>query len=105
MVAISEAAAAFLSVRLTEAEAPNDVAIRLFLVTREDSGNGRTQSIPVEGEVKLLRMRLDKVRPNDATFDREGRTLLVFNKRMSELLADRTLDVEDTDEGPKLALH
>ena len=51
-----------------------------------------------------MKLRLDKVRPDDATFDHAGRTVLMFNEQISELLADKRLDVEDTDEGPKLTL-
>ncbi len=104
MVALSEAAAAFLSERLAEAEAPDDVVVRLFLKREEKPVNGRKQPSPVKGEEQRVTVQMDRVRPDDATFDHGGRTVLVVNEQISELLADKTLDVEDTDEGPKLAL-
>ncbi len=104
MFALSEAAAAFLSERLAEAEASDDVVVRLFREIEEKPVNGRKQPSQVKGEEQRLALKLDKVRPDDATFDHGGRTVLVVNEQISELLADKTLDVEDTDEGQKLAL-
>ncbi len=102
MFALSEAAAAFLSEELAEAEAPDDAVVRLLI--EEKPVDGRKQPSPVEGEEQRLTLQVDKVRPGDATFDHGGRTVLVVNEQISELLADKTLDVKDTDEGPKLAL-
>ncbi len=48
--------------------------------------------------------RVDSARPSDATFKHEARTVLLFDEQVSELLADRTLDLEDTDEWPRLTL-
>ena len=104
MFALSEAAAAFLSEKLAEAETPDDVVLRLFFEIEEKPVNGRKQPSPVEGEEQRVTLQVDKVRPDDATFDHGGKTVLVVNEQISELLADKTLDVEDTDEGPKLAL-
>jgi hypothetical protein len=47
---------------------------------------------------------LDNARPGDETFDYEGRTVLMLDAQVSQVLDDSTLDVEATDEGPKLIL-
>ncbi|MFQ6048630.1 MAG: hypothetical protein ACE5K7_04630 [Phycisphaerae bacterium] len=86
MLAVTEAAGAHMAQMLSEAEAPADVAIRFIL-----AGRGLT-------------LRLDSPRPGDATFDHEGRTVLVLDEEVSKLLADNTLDVQDAGEGPRLTL-
>ncbi|MFQ5895681.1 MAG: hypothetical protein ACE5JJ_07690 [Nitrospinota bacterium] len=86
MLTLTEAAGARLAYLLDEAEAPEDVAVRIVL------------------EGRNLALKLDGARPDDATFAHEGRTVLLLDQKVSQLLADDTLDVEDTDDGPKLAL-
>ena len=86
MLSVTESASAHLAQMLTDVEAPDDVAIRFVL-----EGRGLT-------------MGLDKERPEDATIDHMGKTVLLLDNNISELLADKTLDVEESDEGPQLAL-
>jgi Fe-S cluster assembly iron-binding protein IscA len=50
-------------------------------------------------------MRLDQPGPEDETFDHEGRTVLIVDTRVAEYLEDRTLDVRDTEAGPRLKLR
>jgi hypothetical protein len=49
-------------------------------------------------------MQMDNERPGDETFAHEGRTVLLLDSEVSDALAERTLDVEDAAEGPRLAL-
>lgn len=89
MLTLTEAAGAFLAQKVDEAKAagaPEGVAARIVV-----EGPGRT-------------LRFDHARPGDATFAHEGRTVLLLDQEASQSLAGRTLDVEDTDEGPRLRM-
>ena len=86
MLTLTDAAALHLTELLTTAEAPEDVAVRFVR-----SGQG-------------LAMQMDNERPGDDTFAHEGRTVLLLETEVSEALTDRTLDVEDSVEGLRLAL-
>ena len=44
------------------------------------------------------------VLPGDTTFEHEGRLVVVLDKTMCQMLEDKTLDVEDTKDGPILRL-
>ena len=44
------------------------------------------------------------VLPGDTIYEHNGRTVLVLDQTMNQMLADKTLDVEDTQQGPKLRL-
>lgn len=87
MLTVTTAAAAHLAQMLGAAEAPDDVAVRFV----------------VEGS--SLALTLDRPGPGDATFDHSGRMVLLLDEDVSELLADNTLDVEQTDAGSKLELR
>jgi hypothetical protein len=47
---------------------------------------------------------MDNARPGDEKLDYAGRLVLILDAQVSQALADSTLDVETTDEGPKLIL-
>jgi len=87
MLTITEAAGSHLADMLTEAEAPDDVAVRFII-----QGRG-------------LAMELDNASPDDSTFNHEGRTILVLDEQLSDLLSDKTLDIKDSEEGPHLTLE
>ncbi|MFQ5694152.1 MAG: hypothetical protein ACE5IM_14085 [Nitrospinota bacterium] len=87
MLTMTESAGAHLSQMLTAVEAPENTAVRII----------------VEGEG--LGLTLDNERSGDSTFEHEGKTVLLLDDPMSNLLTDKTLDVEDKGEGPKLALR
>jgi len=55
-------------------------------------------------EGNTLTPQVDNAHPGDETFDYEGRTVLMLDAQVSQVLDDSTLDVEATDEGPKLIL-
>lgn len=86
MLTVTEPAVAHLADMLVEAEAPDDVAIRFVI---QEQG---------------LALGLDNERPGDATYAHGERTVLLLDEQVTQLLADKTLDVEDTAEGPRLAL-
>ncbi len=87
MLNASDAACAFISEMLTSSEAPDDDAVRL--VIEEDQ----------------LSMKLDEEKPGDETFLHEGKTILLVDAEMSQVLDGKMLDVEDTEEGPKLTVE
>jgi hypothetical protein len=86
MFIMTETAGEYLIAVLDNANASEETAIRFVL-----EGNALTP-------------KLDNTRPGDATFDYEGRRVLVLDAQVSQALAESTLDVEPTDEGPKLVL-
>jgi hypothetical protein len=83
MLTVTEAASARLAEILGQEGLPEDTAIRLV-----DEGQG-------------IGMQPDSKRPGDATFQHEGRTVLLLGAQISELLSDDTLDVE----GARLTLR
>jgi hypothetical protein len=73
----------------------------LSQVLEQAPGNAVVRFIPQENG---LAMHLDNVREGDLTFEHEDKTVLALEPRVAEALADRTLDVQPTEEGPQLAL-
>jgi len=86
MFIVTEAAGGYLTAVLDKTNISEGPAIRLVL------------------EGNTLTPQLDNARPGDETFDYEGRTVLMLDAQVSQVLDDSTLDVEATDEGPKLIL-
>ena len=89
MLTVTDAAGACLASRLVEKGAGHDAALRFC---RRRKRHGWT-------------LRLDKPCPSDATFSHEGRIVLVLDEPSSRLLDDRTLDIKQTDKGPRLRLR
>lgn len=87
MLTITESAGAHLAQLLAENNASEDTAIRFLLIGEK------------------LTPKLDNVRPGDATFEHEGRTVLLLDEPLSERLADNTLDLKEGHEGLRLSLH
>ncbi|HEX7009559.1 MAG TPA: hypothetical protein VF184_06225 [Phycisphaeraceae bacterium] len=87
MLTLTETARAHLARLLNEAGAPEDAAARF-----------------VAGPQGLT-LYLDNLRPGDETFEYEGRTVLVLDEQVADILSERTLDVEETEEGPTLTLQ
>ncbi|MGH8064933.1 MAG: hypothetical protein ACRERE_06755 [Candidatus Entotheonellia bacterium] len=84
---MTETAGEYLTAVLDDANAAEETAIRLVL-------DGNT-----------LTPKLDNARPGDATFDHEGRMVLVLDAQVTQVLAESMLDVRaTTEEGPKLFL-
>ena len=86
MFSITDAAGAHLAESLERADAPEDVFARL---EQEEGG---------------LVLRRAQALPGDSTFAYEGKTVFVLSDELCQQLGDSTLDVEDTDEGPRLRL-
>jgi len=86
MFTVTDEALAHLSELLTKAEASEDVAVRFL---REGRG---------------LVLQLDKTGEGDTIFEHEGKTVLVFDEEVSEVLTDSTLGVEESEAGARLAL-
>jgi hypothetical protein len=86
MFTMTETAGEYLATVLDDANAAEETAIRL-----EIDGN-------------TLTPKLDNARPGDATFDHEGRMVLVLDARVTQVLAESMLDVRATEEGEQLVL-
>ena len=86
MLTRTEAAGAHLAKMLIEAEAADDVATRIARVA-----GGWT-------------LQMDSTLPSDIAFELGGRIVLIVDERVSEMLSDKTVDLEDSEEGPKLAV-
>lgn len=54
---------------------------------------------------RRMRMRRDHVRPNDTVFTHDGRAVLVLDGPVADALSSRTLDVRQTETGPRLRLR
>lgn len=85
MLTITPAARELLSRLLEEKNTPEDEAAR-FVFNRDN-----------------LTVEIDKLRAGDVTFDYKGRVIVLLDEEAAEILADNTLDVKDTEDGPKLA--
>jgi Fe-S cluster assembly iron-binding protein IscA len=83
MLTVTEAASARLAEILKQKNVRGEVAVRFI----HEGGKIRLQS--------------DNEHPGDTTFQHEGRTVLLLDAQLSELLADETLDIE----GPRLTLR
>ena len=86
MFTMTETAGEYLTTVLDDANAEEETAIRLVL-------DGNT-----------LTPKLDNARPGDATFDHEGRMVLMLDAQLTQVLAESMLDVRATEEGPVLVL-
>ena len=86
MLTVTEATGGYLSKVLEEAKASPETAVRLAV-----EGNGLTAA-------------LDTERPGDTTFDHNGRTVLLLDEQASQVLSERTLDVQTTTDGPRLGI-
>lgn len=87
MLSVTEAAGAHLAEILDRQDCPDNHALRL-----------------VHQEGKLT-FALDEPRPGDESVEHDGRTVLVVDEPISELLQNQTMDVESTDDGDRLAIR
>ncbi len=68
-------------------------------------GESANQSvIRIVRRKRRLKLRRDHARADDATFAHAGRVVLVLDEQVSQSLAARTLDIRETDTGPRLRL-
>ncbi len=82
MLTLTEAAGARLAQILDEERLPVEVVFRFVDFVKEEDG---------------IAMRRDTARPGDATFEHEGRAVLLLDEQVSGLLAAETLVVNDSD--------
>lgn len=86
MFVMTEAAGVYISALLDRAQIPQEAAVRLV----------------IEGD--SVETTLDTPRPGDASYDHEGRRVLLLDARASQLLEDSRLDVQPTADGERLVL-
>lgn len=84
MLTVTQDAKAHLANLLEHNNVPDGTAVRLVVAEQG------------------LAMTTDSPGNEDATFDHEGRTVLVMENDIAEQLDGRTLDVEETDDGAEL---
>ena len=87
MLTVTETAGAHLAEMLDEAKAPGGAAARFIMGP--------------EG----LSLAMDAKRDGDEIFAHEGRTVLLVAEDVASLLADKTLDLTDTEQGKALTLE
>lgn len=88
MLTVTEAACAFLAQLIDKTTTANDAMVRIVPATQGD-----------------LTLQFDTLRPDDTTFEHEGRTVLVLDPPIAQRLIESTLDVQDADDGSKLVLR
>ena len=86
MLAMTDAAAGYLTKMLEESHAPRGAAIRIV-----EEGGG-------------LKPRVDQPRVGDQSFNYSGKRVLLLDPEISKALETCMLDVEETERGPKLIL-
>lgn len=86
MLSITDNAAAYLNAALEQANAPEEQCVRL------------------EVQDQSLQATMDNKESNDETYEYKGRTVLVVDKQVAESLDERTLDVEQKEDGYRLFL-
>jgi Fe-S cluster assembly iron-binding protein IscA len=87
MMNLTEAAGAQLAQILDHEKCPQEVAVRLVY-----EGQG-------------IAMTLDGERQGDTLFEHSGRTVLMLDEQVAQLLDTETLDVEQSEEGTRLTLR
>jgi Fe-S cluster assembly iron-binding protein IscA len=87
MLNVTEPASQHLAKLLDDAEAPEGAAARF-----------------VHGENGLA-LQVDEPKDDDQTHEHQGRTVLLIDPQVADLLQNKTLDVRETEEGTALELH
>lgn len=88
MLAVTEAAGAYLAGILSEAEMPEEGRVSMRIYLRD----GRLAAI------------LDEPRTQDAKFDRQGATVLVIEDELAQGLDGKTLDLDSDRQGNSLVI-
>jgi len=87
MLNVTKTALDRLSHRLARRKAAQDVALRF---TRREGG---------------WKLGPDQERPGDVTFAHDGRNVLLLDKTAAQAMTNMTLDVRNTETGPRLRLR
>ena len=85
MLIVTEAACSLAAELLDNAQAEEDVAVRVFF----------------EGDD--IAMQMDHLLDGDSAFDHKGRTVLIMTEEVAAQIGLQTLDIEETKDGPILA--
>ena len=83
MLGITEAAGAYLSQVLSSRDASRASCIRLVLIG------------------SILRLEIDKAKRGDIKYSHNGKVVLVVDQKLADALDGRTIDIEDTADGPR----
>jgi len=86
MLTVTPAASEHLANLIDESKGPEGLAVRLVV---QEQGLALTPSEP---------------KPDDTTFEHDGRTVLVVDPRAAEMLSERTIDIQQTEQGTGLAV-
>jgi len=76
--------------------------LTLKLVRTKAAGN---VAMRFKRKARGWRLRADHARPADTAITHEGRIVLLLDEVASQAMANKTLDVKDTDAGPRLTLR
>jgi len=82
-------------------EGAKDKLMETLLANTDDREAGLRLTMKPPGQLGLV---LDRELPDDSVVEHEGLKLLLVEPELVELLEGVTLDVQDTPDGPKLAL-
>lgn len=81
-----------------------DAAVRHMAEVLYKSDASDETAIRFVQEGRTIVPRLDQERPGDATYEYAGNTVLLLAEDIVALLENRTLDIEDTEDGPQLTI-
>lgn len=87
MLTVTKPALERLSLKLASKKAADDMALR------------------IKRAKDRWRLRLTRARPDDAAFTHEGRKVLLLDEAVSQAMTTLTLDVRQTETGPRLKLR
>lgn len=87
MLTVTDNAGKHMANLLENANAPDEASLR-FVVDGDSLG-----------------LTIDQPQDGDQTFEHDGRTVLLLDEKVGQLLDERTLDVQDTDDGARLSLE
>jgi hypothetical protein len=87
MVTVTDAAGAHLASLLERDKVPDDTAVRLLL------------------DESYLVPQMDHARSGDTAFSYEGKIILLMDELTVQSIQDKTLDVQNSDDGPMIVLR
>jgi Fe-S cluster assembly iron-binding protein IscA len=87
MLTVTDSAAQEIAAMLEQYDSPDGAAVRLI---RDEQGIGMT---------------IDEPAPSDVTIDHADKPLVVMDAEVSELLAERTLHVQKSEQGLQFQLN
>jgi Fe-S cluster assembly iron-binding protein IscA len=71
-----------------------------------DRGNApQEMALRLVAESGALHLKPDQERPEDTSFDHDGKTVLIVDEKLASDLNDVVLDAQQTPDGPQLTLN